>query len=94
MGQFCPITSNQAIQFQFKIGFHTLLGLPCSCQVNPDLLQQTFPVTDVQVGPASPYLGLDVEVQRLQLAVRLSFEHRLYVCAHSCVDALTTIALF
>lgn len=66
--------------------------VPCSGHVDSDLLQQTLPVTDIEVGPSGPNLRLDVQMQRLQLAVCLPFEHRLHICAHSCVDALTTIA--
>lgn len=66
--------------------------VPCSGHVDSDLLQQTLPVTDIEVGPPGPNLRLDVQMQRLQLAVGLPFEHRLHIRAHSCVDALTTIA--
>lgn len=65
--------------------------VPRSGHVDSDLLQQTLPVTDIKIGSSGPNFGLDVQVQRLQLAVRLSFEHYLDIDAHSRVDALTTI---
>lgn len=65
--------------------------IPCSGHVDFDLLQQTLPITDIKIGSSSPNLCLNVLVQCLQLTVCLSFEHRLNICAHSCIDALTTI---
>lgn len=65
--------------------------IPCSGHVDSDLLQQTLPVTDIKIGPSSTNFCFNVQVQRLQLAVCLSFKNSLYISAHSCVDALTTI---
>lgn len=73
---------------QFKVEDDT----PGSGHVDPDLLQQTLPVTDIQVGSSGPDLCLDVQVQGLQLTVRFPFEHSLNIGADGRVDALTTIA--